>query len=160
MGGSSPNGLGGQASTPGAQNLLGGNTPLFTQEGPQFYQQAYKHNAPFATAGPYQTELTPSDEKKFRKWVSDNKVEFDPTASTVDYDMRGFWKTQNSGGEKSAVNPTDSRIHYPDTFKTPYDTTFSGESKYAKPGTPFVWQGNTLIDSRTGKTVYRVQKDN
>jgi len=118
---------------------------LFPAEGPEYYDAAYRHNAPFATQGPYQTQLSAQDEKAFRSWVSTNRVPFDPDANVVDYDMRGYWK--DNGGKWSGG-------HFPDTYKTPYDTTFSGESKYAKPGTPFVWRGDSLIDTRDGSLIF------
>jgi hypothetical protein len=73
-------------------------------------------------------------------------VPFDPNASTVDYDMRGYWSASGGKGWTSGS-------HFPDTYKTPYDTTFSAESKYAKSDTPFVWRGDTLIDKRSGNPV-------
>src|SRR5215469_3318780 len=54
--------------------------PLFTAEGPQFYQQAFQHNQAFAKPGPYHTQLTPKEEQAFRQWVAKNKVPFDPNA--------------------------------------------------------------------------------
>jgi hypothetical protein len=119
--------------------------PLFTDEGPQFYDAAYRHNAPFATGGSYQTRLIPAQERRFRSWITDNKVPFDPDAKIADYDMRGFWK--DTGGDWSGG-------HFPDTYKTPYDTSFSNESKYATKNNPFKWQGDSLIDTRDGSVVF------
>jgi hypothetical protein len=124
--------------------------PTFTSEGPELYQQAFAHNKEFARPGPYQTQLDPQEEMAFRQWVKENRVPFDVNAGVVDYDMRGFWKEQQT--QAQAWRPGH---HFPDTYKTPYDTTFSAESKYAKPGTPFVWKGNDLIDRRTGAAVFR-----
>lgn len=121
--------------------------PLFTEEGPEYYARAYQHNAPFATEGPYQTKLSASQEQQFRQWVKSNRVPFDPDAGVVDYDMRGYWR--DTGGAWSGGS-----THFPDTYKTPYDTTFSAESKYARPGTPFVWRGDDLIDTRDGSLVF------
>jgi hypothetical protein len=128
--------------------LLSVQTPLFTAEGPQNYQAAYKHNAAFAKPGSYQTVLPPPEEAAFRQWLAVNRVSFNPNAKTVDYDMRGYYAANPLATHRSGQ-------HFPDTFKTPYDTTFSGESKYAKPHTPFVWQGNKLIDTRTGQVISR-----
>ncbi len=136
--------------------------PLFTDEGPQLYGAAYAHNAPFAKPGPYQTKLSPQDEAAFRHWVVTRGVPTDPNAATSDYDMRGFWKANplasilptpltNPALASAAWKPGQ---HFPDTFKTPYDTSFSGESRYAKAGTPFVWQGNNLVDTRTGQVIF------
>lgn len=133
------------------QQLISSVTPLFKAEGPQYYHAAMAHNAQFAqpAAGvrPYQTDLRPADELAFRGWLKQHNVPFDPNARIADYDMRGFWK---GGGRNAAPNG-----HFPDTYKTPYDTTFSGESKYAVSGTPFKWQGNTLVDSRNGQVVFK-----
>ena len=130
--------------------LLGPSLPaLFTGEGEEFYDRAYQHNQAFAQPGPYDTRLSPADEKQFRQWVKDRGVPFNPDAARSDYDMRGFWQ-----GEPALVKQWQTGKHFPDTYKTPYDTTFSGESKYAKPGTPFVWQGDRLIDQRNGRVIY------
>jgi hypothetical protein len=127
--------------------------PVFKSEGPQLYQQAYQRNAQFAHPGPYHTPLQPEEEQKFRQWVTQNKVPFDPNAKIVDYDMRGFWKERQMDAAKWKPGQ-----HFPDTYKTPYDTTFSAESKYAKPGTPFIWKGDNLIDKRTGAIVFSPTK--
>lgn len=141
-----------------ANKLIANQTPIFTQEDPQFYAQAFAHNAPFATRGPYQTTLSPPEEIQFRQWVSQNKVPFDPNASTSDYDMRGYWKAAHG-----QPNWQGGGTHFPDTFKTPYDTTFSGESKYAKPNTPFVWKGpkgkEKLFDMRSGQLIFAPQEE-
>jgi hypothetical protein len=119
---------------------------MFSGEGPQYYDRAYRHNAPFAVPGPYQTVLSAEEEQEFRRWVSANGVPFDVSASVVDYDMRGYWKA-NRGA-------TYGGGHFPDTYKTPYDTTFSNESRYATPDNPFVWHGDNLIDSRDGSLIF------
>lgn len=123
--------------------------PLFTKEGPQVYQQAFQHNAPFAVPGPYQTQLTPSEELEFRKWLTERNVPFDPDAALMDYDMRGFWKNEP---EQAAVWRLGK--HFPDMYKTPYDATFSKESKYATPDAPFVWEGDNLVDTRAGQLIF------
>lgn len=137
--------------------MNGRPAPLFSEEGPQFYGPAFAHNQPFATGGSYTTQLSPAEEQQFRAWLNQtgNPSRFDPNARIADYDMRGYWRDIASRGQnRSAINPTDNRLHFPDTYKTPYDTTFSGESKYAQPGTPFAWMGNDLIDQRTGQTIF------
>lgn len=118
----------------------GSGPPLFTTEGD--YTAAAAHNAPFAKPGPYQTPLTPAQKQAFEAWVSRYRVPVTP-----DYDMPGYFLA--SGG-----NPHSSGAHFPDTFKTPLDTSFSDESKYAKPDTPFVWHGDTLVDARTGQKIF------
>lgn len=129
------------------------STPLFTGEGPRFYNAAYKHNKPFALDGPshwpwpYQTSLSETLSYLFEDWVFGNKVPFNLAARIVDYDMRGFWKKTKGKGWKPGS-------HFPDTWKTPYDTTFSHESKYATKDNPFYWSGDKLIDIRTGQVVF------
>lgn len=135
------------AGAPGNESPQRLAAPLFSHEGPDLYGAALAHNAPFAQPGPYQTKLAPADETRFRAWVQQNKVPFDPAAPVVDYDMRGYWKA--TGGKAYSGG------HFPDTFKTPYDTTFSNESHFAIPHTPFVWKGNQLVDSRDGRVIFR-----
>lgn len=121
--------------------------PRFSSEGPQFYDQAYAVNKPFALPGPYTTKLAPADELMFRRWVAQNNVPFDPNAKVADYDMRGFWKDTGGHGWRPGA-------HFPDTYKTPYDTSFSRESRYSTPNNPRVWRGDTLVDTRTGFPFY------
>jgi hypothetical protein len=140
-------------------NLLGSllnARPVFTEEGPQFYQRAFARNRQFAKPGPYQTALSPMQEAAFRLWVAKNNIPFDTGARTVDYDMRGYWLA-NAGRAPTAREP-NGEIGFTDTFKTPYDTTFSAESKYATPNNPFRWGGpggNSLLDTRSGQTIFR-----
>jgi hypothetical protein len=137
------------AQTQTSPSAAGGQVPTpFTQEGPQFYAQAYQQNAPFAKAGPYQTRLPASQEEAFRQWVKSKGVPFDPNAPVVDYDMRGYFAATGGRGWKQGS-------HFPDTFKTPMDTTFSNESKYATADNPFVWKGDYLVDRRTGQVVFQ-----
>lgn len=123
------------------------NTPVFTAEGPQAYALATQRNAPFAKPGPELTTLNDAQEARFRQWVAQNKVPFDPNEATPDYNMRGYW----------IANPNATHAqgqHFPDTYKTIRDATFSDQSKYAKPGTPYAWVGNNLVDQRTGQLVF------
>lgn len=122
-------------------------TPEFTSEGPKLYSQAYKQNAPFAVKGPYQTPLAPHEEQEFQQWVSTHNVPFDPNAKHTDYDMRGYWKATGGKGWKEGE-------HFPDTFKTPLDTSFSAQSKYATPNNPLEWKGEKLVNTDTGQTVF------
>lgn len=124
-----------------------GRKPSFNQEGPQFYAAAAKQNAPFAKPGPYDTHLDPLRELLFRAWAVANNVPFDPNAKVTDYDMRGLYQATNGA-------PHAPGAHFPDTYKTPLDTSFSAESKYAKQGAP-MWQGNTLIDALTKRPIFR-----
>jgi hypothetical protein len=93
-----------------------------------------------AKPGPYTTPLSLIDELKFQQWVKDNNVPWQDTPK-ADYDMRGFYKAAMQGKASTAINPFDNKIHYPDTFKTPYHKSFSMESQYATPNAPS-WVGN------------------
>jgi hypothetical protein len=129
-----------------------GAGPLFTEEGPQFYKAAYRHNRPFAVAPddphwPYQTGLTDVQNTAFEAWVNDNDIPFDLSAKIVDYDMRGFWLNEHPGTWHEGD-------HFPDTYKTPYDTTFSAESQYATGDCPFTWHGDELRDDRDGSVIF------
>lgn len=127
--------------------------PLFTDEGPEYYQRAFQHNRPFAVPSQtnYQTVLTPGMENQFRQWVRSSKAAFDVNAQIVDYDMRGYWLEMYTNGSLKPSAPP----FYPDTYKTPYDTTFSQQSKYATSDNPFKWvDGATMIDTRDGSIVF------
>ncbi len=124
--------------------------PLFTNEEAYNRPAAYRHNAPFAKPGPYQTRLPPALEKQFRRWVKGAGVAFNPDDPYEDYDMRGYW--EDHGG---ATGKAPAGNFYTDTYKTPYGTTFSNQSKYATANNPFHWKdGATLIDIRDGSTVF------
>lgn len=75
------------------------------------------------------------------------RIPFDVNARVVDYDMRGYWRANRTATHQLGQ-------HFPDTYKTPYDTTFSRESKYATRDNPFEWKGDELIDLRTGAIVF------
>ncbi len=100
----------------------------------------------YTKPGPYATFLGPQQETSFRQWLGQNAVPFDPNAPQADYDMRGFYQGMQTGDPRaaSAIDPNDNRLHYPDTWKTPYHETFSAQSQYAKPVAPD-WQGDQLI---------------
>lgn len=106
----------------------------------------YMRNAPWAARGQYTTRLSPDAEMEFRHWVAQNNVPFDPDRQITDYDMRGFWQAlQNKDPiARSAIDPNDQRLHYPDYWKTPYHATFSNESQWANHRAPH-WDGNKLI---------------
>jgi hypothetical protein len=129
--------------------------PLFSAEGPEFYAEAYAHNAPFATGGPYKTTLTGPQETAFLAWVTANSVPW-ANETPSDYDMRGFYKASVIDNTIPDWTPGG---HFPDTYKTPYDTSFSNESQYATPDCPFEWVtdpawGDLLIDTRDGQVVF------
>lgn len=103
----------------------------------------------------YQTTLPPNDEAAFRKWVSTNKIPFDPNDKKSDYDMRGFWAALQAGDPraKQAIDQNDGKMHFPDYWKTPYDLTFSKQSKFAGPNAPD-WNDKDQLVTADGKVVY------
>lgn len=107
-------------------------------------------------SAPYNTQLEPHEEISFRQWVAANKVPFDPNAAVSDYDMRGFYKALVAGDEKakSAIDTNDSRIHYPDFWKTPYHETFSAESQWADPAKAPSWNEKDQLVMPDGTVVY------
>lgn len=153
--------VGGLNATVKDQDIQAGNQAVkaaaLTAADYQVVPAAVARNAQFAKPGPYTTQLTPDQESKFQEWVKANKVPFNPNSKEPqDYDMRGYWKDiASKGGSETSVNPVDKQLHFPDTYKTPYHESFSNESKYATPDNPFKWKGETLVDSRTGSTVYQ-----
>lgn len=121
--------------------------PTFNMEGPQFYAQAMAQNRGIAKPGNYNTRLDPRQELQFRTWLAKYKVPFDPNAKVSDYDMRAYWKASNGNAHMPGQ-------HFPDTYKTPLDTTFSAESQYANASNANVWVGNKLVNALTGKLVF------
>lgn len=136
--------------------------PLLTGMNPEDGNPAvsFKRNSAWDKPGPYVTKLSPIDEKKFQQWVRANKIPW-RDIPTADYDMRGYWKALQSGKAKQSRSTFDKTMHFPDTWKTPYDAVFSKESMYAKPNAPR-WIGDKLYDDKgnlivdeTPKTVTR-----
>ena len=80
----------------------------------------------------YISPMTPAERDAFTAWVRQNNVPYDPSPK-ADYDMPGFWLALKNGDPraKSAISPDDNRMHFPDTWKTPYHQTFSNESQYS-----------------------------
>ena len=113
-----------------------------------------QRNSKYAVPGNYFTALPPEQELMFRRWVQQNKVPFNPEDSVSDYDMRGFWSALQRGDPRatSNINPNDSKLHYPDVWKTPYHETFSSESQWAMPNAP-TWKGTKLI-LRDGTVIF------
>src|SRR5258705_11837338 len=104
----------------------------------------------------FNTQLDPGQEQFFRQWVTQNKVPFDPNATTPqDYDMRGFYQglQQQNPKAQSSIDPNDSRMHYPDYWKTPSHQTFSNESQWA-PITAPQWNPQDQLVTGGGKIVY------
>lgn len=119
---------------------------------------AFSRNSAWVLPGDhtYNTTLDPAQEKAFGAWVSQNNVPFDITAPVSDYDMRGFWQALQAGDSraKSAVNPNDQQIHYPDYWKTPYHKTFSAESQWADPKKAPVWNEQDQLVLPNGSVIY------
>jgi hypothetical protein len=110
--------------------------------------------AQYAKPGAAVTKLDPATEKAFQEWVQKNKIPSttdsgkpDPTFAAADntYDMRGYFMAWKHG----KVKPDGT---FPETWKTPSNASFSGESQYALPTAP-KWKGNQLIDSK-GNVVF------
>jgi len=116
----------------------------------------FARNMRYAKEGPYHTFLMPSAESMFRMWLQANAVPFDPQAKTPDYDMRGFWSGLMSGSPiaKTAINPNDQQIHFPDYWKTPYHQTFSRESQWAMPWAPSWNNLDQLVMPGSGRVQY------
>lgn len=125
----------------------------------QQLQQNFAYNQRWAKAGPYFTKLSPAQETQFRDWIKKNNINFDPNAKITDYDMRGFWLAQQQGKTpQTAINPYDRKLHFTDEFKTPYDRTFSNQSRYAHKNAPH-WQDNRYLISPSGQIIFDQSKD-
>jgi len=99
------------------------------------------------------TQLPPDQEQAFSAWLNANKVPFNPSDKYPDYDMRGYYQSLMQGKAGNAsVNAVDNKLHYPDTFKTPYHQSFSRESKWATENAP-IWSGNKLVSPK-GEIVF------
>jgi hypothetical protein len=110
---------------------------------------------------PYVTQLAPQEEAAFQQWVQQNKIPYDLNAplASQDYDMRGFYKGLMSGDPRATtgINPSDNRLHFTDTWKTPLHPLFSNESIYATPDAPR-WSGNDksgwVLKTHDGKVIH------
>jgi hypothetical protein len=118
----------------------------------------YTRNQAFMLPGQhvYNTPLGTQDEAKFQRWLSVNKVPFDRYAPVTDYDMRGFWRALKNGDPiaRSAVDPNDKQLHYPDYWKTPYHQTFSAESQWANPETAPKWNEQDQLVAPDGTVLF------
>lgn len=116
----------------------------------------YGRNLKYALpAQTYQTTLPPKDETTFRAWVSKGRIPFDPDDPMSDYDMRAYWQAlQRGAAAGTGINPNDGKLHYPDTYKTPYHHSFSAESRYAAPNAPVWINDHQLADPKTGEVIF------
>lgn len=129
--------------------------PLFHGEGA--YAAAYKHNKRWAKSGPYQTKLSPANERRFKRFARGELRRVAGVKATKDYDYRGWWRDHKHG---KGLKPG----HFTDRYKTPFDTSFSNQSKYAKKGTPFVWRTNRrgrgiLVNRKNGRLILRESEE-
>lgn len=115
----------------------------------------YMNARPPFRPGQFNTSLPFLQEMQFRQWLQNNKVPFDPEAKVSDYDMRGFYQAMQSGSPmaRSAINPNDNQMHYPDYWKTPLHQTFSNESQWAGPNTPG-WINDSQLASPGGRILH------
>lgn len=107
-------------------------------------------------ASSYNTPLNAMDEFAYRQWVQQNQVPTNPNAMGLqDYDMRGFYQglQQQNPKAQSAIDPNDSRMHYPDFWKTPLHQTFYNESQWAPPSAP-QWTPNDQLASSNGQILF------
>lgn len=102
------------------------------------------------------TKLKAKDEQEFRAWVGANKIPFNPDDPMSDYDMRGFWKGLKEGDPRATtgINPVDGKLHFTDTWKTPYHKSFSKESQYATPMAGEWNDNNQLIQPMNGSIIF------
>lgn len=108
------------------------------------------------SAPSYNTPLSPLDEFAYRQWVMQNNVPTNPNSTAPqDYDMRGFYRGLLQGNPKaqSAIDPNDSRMHYPDFWKTPLHQTFSNESQWAGQNAP-QWTPTDQLAQPNGRVLF------
>lgn len=74
---------------------------------------------------------TLGDAIAYQYWLKQNKVQDSPYS---DYD--------NYGAFKAGINRDPLSQHFPDTFKLPWHSSFSNQSKYYKKGMPAVYWDN------------------
>jgi hypothetical protein len=69
--------------------------------------------------------------------------------------MRGFYQglQQQNPKAQSAIDPNDSRLHYPDYWKTPVHESFSNESQWATPNAPG-WNASDQLVSPGGRVQF------
>jgi hypothetical protein len=118
-------------------------------------EQIAERNKPYVdpnNKSPWNTQLNPMDEVRFRGWLAQHKVPFNPDVSVSDYDMRGFYRGLLNGDPRArtGVDPNDQRLHYTDYYKTPLHETFSRESQWAKPDAP-QWNEQDQLVAPSGR---------
>lgn len=133
------------------------NPPNFGSEDSNLTpEQIYERNKGFAKPGPYITKLAPKGEAEFQAWAQANHMRADPPDDEKsDYDMRGFWLAQTQGDPDAVaqIDHNDNKMHEPDQWKTPYDLTFSRQSRYATDGAPD-WNAEDQLVTPDGSIVY------
>lgn len=145
---------------PASRRQVASNDANFAQfGGPQQdadddLQKNFERNKAYAKPGAsnFNTDLG-DQEPQFRGWLKSNKVPFDADSKgPQDYDMRGFYKGLQAGDPqaKSAVDPNDHQLHYPDYWKTPYHQTFSNESQWADPAKAPKWNDQDQLVAPDG----------
>src|SRR5574342_270175 len=82
------------------------------------------NNDPMDYSAYYNTQLSQGDEERFQRWVQrqSERTGRDIGMDLYDYDLRGWWRRNQS------ANMSDA--HLPDTYKKPNHPTFSDESRY------------------------------
>jgi hypothetical protein len=96
------------------------------------------------------TRLSPQQEAQFETWARQNRAPI-----TDDYDMRGFWLHRSDPNNRTAINPNDHMLHFPDTYKTPLHQSFSGESIYANPAShPPMWNDKDQLVAPDGTVLF------
>ena len=92
----------------------------------------------------FNTPLSPFQELSFQAWMERNNR---PPEELIDYDLRGFWKDNQSFAENG---------HGSDMYKKPNHPTFSDESKYHNTEAPWggVFEGGTWSEDKKGNVSY------
>lgn len=101
-------------------------------------------------------KLPQAEEQQFQLWAKNHNA-----PDTKDYDMRAFWKALSDldPRAKTAVNANDSRLHFPDTWKTPLHESFSGESIYSNPKVSGPrWNSKDQLVESNGNIVFDEKK--
>jgi hypothetical protein len=147
-----------RGAAPKVTARINANGPLF--KGESHPQAAYKHNEAWAVKGPYQTSLAPKKEERFQDWAKRYEGR-QGIKVNKEYDYRGWWKNASQAERHGAIAKGG---HFTDLYKTPYDTSFSNQSKYAKPGTPLVWRQNAngknvLVNRKNGRLILRESEE-